>query len=132
MNTNTIIKSFLYITAASLILAGTSFAKSMDTIEGTIQGANCVIHKTVCPLNASDPHIALENDFVLVAGNGEYFFIPNLSRSLKEKYLNQKVRITGDKKEHTIVASNIDVKDQGKYQSVWNWASIVDEMRTGN
>lgn len=125
------LKTLLIAGAATLIFTGTGMTAGMTTFEGTIQGANCVVNKTTCPLNASDPHVALENDFVLVTDSGNYFFLPNLSRNIKTTYLNQSVRITGDKTAHTIIASNVDVKNSGKYESVWNWEKIVKDINAG-
>ena len=51
---------------------------------GTIKGAGCTHYQVEC-FN-DDNHIALEDDFVLVMPNGEYYFMPNVYRSVKARH----------------------------------------------
>ncbi len=118
----------LLIVAVSFVASGVAVAKSMPTFEGTFQGANCVVHNATCPKNNQDPHVALENDFVLLAASGDYYFLPNISRSLKVKYVGKNVKLSGKAKGHSIVVADIAVKNGNRYNSVWNWAKIVEEM----
>lgn len=126
------LKTIILAAVTAFVFTGISYAAPFKTIEGTIQGANCVIHKHPCPLNAGDPHIALEREFVLLTGSGAYYYLPNLTRSVKSKYLNTKVKVTGDLNGNTLLVSNIDAKINGKYQSVWNWEAIVKNITQGN
>lgn len=128
MNKNIYINLVIAMASLFLVFAGNSFGKSMTTFEGTIQGANCVIHETTCPINNQDPHVALENEFVLLTTNGEYYFLPNINRSLKVKYVNQDIRVQGEAKGHAIVVDDLAVKNAGDFQSVWNWSDIVKRM----
>lgn len=103
----------------------------LKTYTGSIQGANCVVNKTTCPTDASDAHIALENDFLFVQSNGKYFFLPNIDRAVKIKHLGDNVRITGDLKGERLLVSKIAVKDGGSYKTVWDWKTIAREIESG-
>jgi hypothetical protein len=132
MKTKLKINVIIFMVAVSLVFVGSAFAKASISVEGKIQGANCVITKKPCPLNGADPHVSMERDFVLVTETGEYLFLPNLSRSIKIKYVNENVRITGEKKGNVIVVANVDGKKAGNYESVWNWKKKVNAMNRGN
>lgn len=106
------------------LATGVSFSENFSVVEGTIQGVNCTIHHSKCPLDISDPHIALEQDFVFVTAEGDYFFLPNVSRLIKVKCLNREVRITGDKKAEVIIVSKIDLKDKEEYNVMWDWGKM--------
>jgi len=103
------------ILATSIITTG--FA---ETYEGTIQGANCVINDIDCAKDKSDPHLCLEREFVLVTGEGEYFFLPNLERSLTRDCYKQDVKVTGQQKGKTIRAETLEVRKANKYHRVWD------------
>lgn len=124
MNKKHVITPFFITLIVLFISTGISFSAEFSTVEGTIQGASCTVHKSRCPLNTSDPHIALEQDFVIVTSSGAYYFLPNVSRVIKVKCLNRHVRITGDKKEGMIVVSKIDIKDDNDYKVLWDWETI--------
>ena len=115
--------------AIALSIPGTVFA-GMTTIEGKIGGANCVIAKGMCPVN-NDPHLALENAFVLSAAGGKYYFLPNLSRSQKIGLVAKDVRITGDLQGISLVASVVEEKKGGSYKEVWNWKKIAASVSKG-
>jgi hypothetical protein len=63
-------------------------------LEGIIQGAKCTHYEVEC-FN-DDNHIALEPDFVLVIPSGEYYFMPNLNRSVKARHAYKNVRVHGE------------------------------------
>jgi len=127
MDKKLFIKMALLIVAVTFIVSGAVFAKSLPSIEGTIQGANCVVNKTTCPVNG-DVHAALEHDFVLLTANGDYYFLPNIDRALKVEFLSENVKISGDIKNHSVVVADIAVKTKNGYDSIWNWAEIVESM----
>lgn len=131
MKTNSFYKIALLLLSSALILSGTALA-GKTTIEGKINGANCVIDKKVCPMTPEDPHLALEVDFVLSDAGGKYYFLPNLSRSQKSDLVNKDVRITGDLQGISLVASVIEEKTSGNYQEVWNWEKIARSLSRGN
>ncbi|MBW2218023.1 MAG: hypothetical protein JRF40_00815 [Deltaproteobacteria bacterium] len=126
----------MYFTVVALFVSialsfpGTALA-AHSTIEGVIAGANCIATKGTCPMKAGDPHLALEHDFVLSASGGKYYFMPNISRSLKTTYVNKPVRITGVVNGSSLLVSVIEVKEGGAYQEVWNWKKITAELSKG-
>ena len=131
LNKKTFYRLAVLLTAIALILPGSALA-ARTTVEGKIAGANCIAAKGMCPMKAGDAHLALERDFVLSAADGKYFFLPNISRSLKTSYVNKPVRITGDLNGQSILVATIEVKKDGKYREVWNWEKITAELGRGN
>lgn len=125
-----VIKLFMYTLMGVCAASTIAFAGGPSTLEGTIQGASCTIHKSPCPLHAKDPHTALERDFVIVTSSGEYYFLPNLSRVEKMKYLNSQVRVTGDKQTSSFIVSTLDVKEDGVYKKALDVEEIdwVDQI----
>ncbi len=75
--------------SATLVSAGEKVE-----LEGVIQGAKCTHYQVEC-FN-DDNHIALEPDFVLVIPSGEYYFLPNLNRSVKARHAYKNVRVHGE------------------------------------
>ena len=94
-------------------------AEITETFEGTFQGANCVHYRQDCP--DDDAHIALEHDFVLLLPSGEHYFLPNLNRAIKARYVAKPVRISGKVTDHEIWVKSLDVKMHDKYSTVWSW-----------
>jgi hypothetical protein len=74
--------------SATLVSAGEKVE-----LEGIIQGIKCTHYKVEC-VN-SDRFIDMEPDFVLVVPNGDYYFLSNLSRSVKIRHAYQKVMVQG-------------------------------------
>ena len=118
MKNNLYYKIALLFTSYAMIFSGAVFAGT-TAIEGRVEGASCVVEKSVCPVN-NDPHLALENDFVLSTADGKYYFLPNLSRSQKMALAGKGVRITGDLQGITLLASVIEERKGDSYQEVWN------------
>lgn len=110
----------LMLTAAMLAPAPAS-ATQYSPFEGIIQGANCVHNKTGCPESPSDPHIAAEHDFVLLLPDGDHYFLLNLYRAIKAKYVTLPVRVVGRKQGHGIWVYTFEVKKDGKYKQVWSF-----------
>ena len=74
----------IFIVFSVLILSGPAFAKSHPaTLKGTIEGALCVLNGKKCPPDDLDAHLLIENNFVLLASNGKYYYLPNISRKVK-------------------------------------------------
>ena len=103
-------------------------AWSLETFEGTIQGANCVVNHLKCATDANDPHIEMEKDFVLVTDNGDYFFMPNLRQSLKKASYKKRVRVAGKQKGAAIWVKKLEVNKDNRYHCVWSWARQMEEM----
>lgn len=115
-----IYKLALFFTAAFFIIAG-GVSAGETVIEGKIKGASCVINGTVCPESSKDPRLVLERDFVLVTGNGDYFFLSNVNRLVKEGLVNKDVKITGKIRDGWIFVGNVDVMRDQRYEKAWNW-----------
>ena len=130
MKTNLNHKIALLLVSLALIFPGTVLAAT-TTVEGKIAGANCVISKGTCPLN-NDPHLALENDFVLSDAEGKYYFLPNLSRPHKRGIVGKDVRITGDLQGLSLTASVVEERKGNAYQEIWNWEKIARSVSRGN
>ena len=113
--------------AVALILAfampasTTALASQYQPFEGIIQGANCVHNKTACPESPSDAHIAAEHDFVLLLPNGDHYFLLNLDRTIKAKYVTVPVRVLGKKQGHGIWVHTFEIKKSAKYKQVWSF-----------
>ncbi len=105
-------------------------AFSADTVEGRIQGLNCVINHRVCPLDYLDPHVALESDFVLyIEKDDNYFLLPNIPRAVKVRHVGKKAKATGriHKKYQALEADMLEIESNGKYQKVWTLKGQVNE-----
>jgi hypothetical protein len=91
-------------------------------MEGTIHGIKCTHYKKECV--DSDKFITMEPDFVLVVPNGEYYFIPNLSRSVKVRHAYRKVVVQGERKGQEIWVDRLDELDgkKRKTPSSWDWS----------
>ncbi len=93
-----------------------------ETFTGTLNGHGCAHASTSCPSDKMDPHIALEPDFILQQANGEYYFLTNLPRSTKVRYVLDEVVVDGklNKKYHSIMVKEFKVKDGGGFKTVWS------------
>ena len=112
-----------------LIIPATVIAGERVSYEGTLQGASCVHFKKKCP--EDDAHIAIEHDFVLLLPNGKHYFLPNLNRAIKARYVAKPVRISGDLQDHSIWVDRLDVKKGNKYTSVWSWKEQQELYKGG-
>jgi len=102
------------------------------SLEGTIQGFNCVTNGKFCPDCAEDPLVITESAFVLQTQGSEYFFLPNIDRTLLTKQLNKRVKVEGDRKSkfNSIKAKDLYVKDERKWKKVWSSNRRDDIYRT--
>lgn len=99
------------------------------TLEGHMEGLNCVFQGHLCPVDNLDPHIALEPDFVLYRENVEYYLLLNIPRVVKAKYVGKPIRVTGEVqvKYKAINVDKLEVKRSGKYKMVWSKFSQASE-----
>jgi hypothetical protein len=104
-----------------LVMPVVAIAKShATTFKGNIQGALCVLNGKKCPPDDLDAHLLIENNFVLLASDGKYYYLPNLSRSVKLRYATKDVQVTGKSKGESIIVDKLEVKEDGKYKVVWS------------
>lgn len=123
------IKKSILIVISVFMTIGTAFASTKTSLEGVIKGAHCIVYKGECNEKSSDPHLALEREFVLVAPDGSYYFMPNISRMIKTNNFNKPVRITGRLEGQRINVATIEEKKNDKYYEVWNWQNIRKGLR---
>lgn len=90
------------------------------TIEGQIQGYNCVAQGKPCPVGKEDPVIATEETFVLLTSTG-YYFVPNVNMKIMARHITQEARVIGDvdPKYNAIRAQTLEVKQNGQWKVVW-------------
>ena len=106
-----------------------SMAENQVTLEGVIQGSSCVHYKEQCPVD--EAHFAMERDFVLLVDDGSHYILSNLSRVTKARYVTRTVQITGKKEGHEIWVSELAVKNNDKFKTVWSWAEQQKQYKLG-
>ena len=117
-----IYKTFMvFLVSVALIVPAVAIAKThATTFKGTIEGALCVLEGKKCPPDDLDAHLLIENNFVLLSSDGKYYYLPNLSRNVKARYVGKNIQITGRSKGESILADKFEVKENGKYKVVWS------------
>lgn len=118
MKTNNIAQSIVLATLMALPLAATA----AESITGRLVGHSCTHEGDVCATDKQDPHLSLEPDFVLELSNGEHYFMPNLSRYMKLRYVLDTVTVTGnvDKQRNAIDVDELIVADGSKQRTAWS------------
>ncbi len=106
------------------------------TVEGTVQGFQCVQAGKTCPIDKRDPVAAIEQNFVVLTSAGGYYLVPNLDRAVLARHLTEQVRISGkiSNKYNAITADKVEVKKDGKWKVVWSaemQKEIEEELETG-
>lgn len=116
------IKTTIGVILISTLLTMPLLAKSAESITGRIVGHGCTVEGHLCPIDKLDPHITLEADFVLVVADGGYYFLPNLQRGIKMRYVLDKVTVVGDvgKKYNTIDVNELIIDNGSKKRTVWS------------
>lgn len=120
VNTKKITEAILI--GALLTMPFVAKSAEAESLTGRILGHGCTEEGHVCPVDKLDPHIALEADFVLVMPNGDYYFMPNLQRGIKMRYVLEMVTVTGDvgEKYNTIDVNELVADRGGKKRVVWS------------
>jgi hypothetical protein len=93
---------------------------NVATFNGTIEGALCAIEGEVCPPEDLGVHLMTEVNFVLRASDGKYYYLPNLNRNIKARYVGKDVQITGKAKGESIIVDKFKAKEGGNYKLVWS------------
>jgi len=127
MKKNILFTFVLTIALAFILPVG---VRASRTVEGWIQGYNCVVHGHRCPIDTLDPHLILEPDFALILNDGNYWLMPNIARHVKAKYVHNAIRVTGDlnSKYNSIEVDKLEVKKNGSYATVWSKEMMRREM----
>jgi hypothetical protein len=91
-------------------------------VEGSIQGLTCVTIGKVCPVGMEDPLIAHEQTFGVYTYDNEFYFVSNMDRAILSRYINKRVRVTGDinKQYKTVNAENLQVFKDEKWETPWS------------
>lgn len=128
MNTKKITKAILIATLLTMPFV----ARSAESLKGRIVGYGCAEAGHVCPVDKLDPHIALEADFVLVLPGGDYYFMPNLQRGTKMRYVLERVTVNGDvdEKYRTIDVNELIADKRGKKRVVWSKKMQREEAKS--
>lgn len=107
----------ILLTAAAMVLP---LVANAGTVTGEVQGASCIVSGYRCPVDKADPYISLERDFVVLTSGGEFYFMPNLDRAMKARYVGMQVRVTGDVRGQSIDVDKVEVKRGFTYKTVWS------------
>ena len=121
------IKTVLFLTVMTFTIPIT--AEASKTLDGWMQGFNCVRHGHRCPIDGLDPHLMFEPDFVLLLDDGNYFLMPNIARIVKAKYVHKAIRVVGDvnPKYKSIDVDELQVKDGNSFKTVWSKEMMMKE-----
>jgi len=108
-----------------------SFAE--ETATGKLEGLMCLMHHKECSHAKLDPHLMFEHDFVLLLSNGEYYLLPNIPRDVKIQHIHDELKVTGtvNKKFNAMDVSELQVKKDGKYETVWS-KKLLEEAYKNN
>jgi len=90
------------------------------TVSGKLNGHHCAHAGMTCPIDKLDPHITLEDDFVLMVKDG-YYFLPNLPRDTKVRHVLETVTVKGDvnDKYRTIAVDELMVGGKTVWSRAW-------------
>ena len=105
---------------ATVLLPAGAFAAAV-TVQGKVNGVDCAMNGGTCPIDKLDPHVVLEPDFVVQDAQG-YYFMTNLPRDIKVRYVLEEVEVVGDlnEKYRSIVVDEFKVKKGSEYKVVWD------------
>jgi len=116
------LKKIIFILASGLFLIGSqAWAVEAVTIEGTIQGLNCITTGKICPLDKNDPWAASEDIFALYTKGSDYYLVSNMDRAALKSHTNEIVRITGEVHPvyKSMQASKFEVQKKGVWAKTW-------------
>ncbi len=116
--------------AMALSLTGMIAAAGVqaETLTGKLNGHGCAHGGHTCPADKLDPHLRFEPDFVLQESDGGYYFLANVPRDTKVRYVLEEVKATAilDKKHNTFVVDELMVKKSGNFKTVWSQKAQQD------
>ena len=122
--------SLIWMITGALIIAlaaGQVSAGERVQLEGVIKGAGCTHFQVEC--KTDDNHMALEADFVLVMPDGEYYFMPNITRAIKARHAYKNVRIHGELRKQELWVDrlvDVDKKKGARSKTTWDWSARDD------
>jgi hypothetical protein len=83
-----------------IIPAAASAGLYAETISGHINGQTCAENGHTCPAENLDPRLSFELDFVLQQADGSYYFLSNVPRDAKVRYVLEEARAKGEINPH--------------------------------
>lgn len=127
-------KSYMWILLLGAVIFGAAGSAFAGSVEGTIQGFNCVTIGKTCPVGMEDPVIATEHTFVLLTSDGTYYFVPNLNRGIMARHIARPARITGaiNAKHRTVHAESLEVMTDDAWRMTWSKEMERDVSRAMN
>lgn len=107
---------------AAVVLFAMSGMAQAGVVEGMVQGFGCVVKEKTCPVDRLDPHVGVEKSFVIVDSSGQYYFVPNMDRTVMARNVLNKVRATGkiSNKYKAVTAETFEVYRNGQWHKVWS------------
>ena len=111
----------LAVIVALLMVPSLATAKPA-TIEGSIQGLLCALNKKACPVGAEDIVAAIEQNFVLVDAQGNWYAISNIGQQWISRLLGKKVKVEGDLADssRSIKVSKAWMQEDGKWKLIYS------------
>lgn len=120
------------VTSLAFALATVGFSANAAEVTGFVNGFDCATEGDKCPVDRLDPHLALEEDFVVQQADGEFVLIPNVPRDVKVRHVLKRVRVTGDmdSKYGSLKAEKFAVynKAEDSFETVWS-PELVERER---
>ncbi|ADK85980.1 hypothetical protein Deba_2626 [Desulfarculus baarsii DSM 2075] len=95
----------------ALLMVPSLAAAEEVTVEGSIQGLLCALNKKACPVGAEDVVAAIEQNFVLVDAEGNWYAISNIGQQWLSRLLGKKVKVQG-----TLSQANRSIKVNQAWQ----------------
>ena len=107
---------------ASIILMVPLISTAKESVTGTIVGFNSLIYEKEAPIDGEDPRIRFEPDFVLLASNDNYYFLPNVPREIKAGNIYKTVKVTGTitDKYRSMDVDKFQIKKEKDFSTVWS------------
>ncbi len=111
----------LAVIVALLMVPSLATAKPA-TIEGSIQGLLCALNKKACPVGAEDIVAAIEQNFVLVDAQGNWYAISNIGQQWISRLLGKKVKVEGDLADssRSIKVNKAWMEEDGKWKLIYS------------
>ena len=100
-----------------VLVASQAWAGQEVTIEGTVQGYNCITRGKICPVDKEDPWVEAEDVFALYTKGGDLYLVSNMNRGTLKRHTNEIVRVTGEvhPKYKSMNASEFEVMQDGEW-----------------
>jgi hypothetical protein len=114
-----------------VLVASQAWAGQAVTIEGTVQGYNCITTGKICPVGKEDPWVETEDVFALYTKDSDVYLVSNMSRESLKRHTNEIVRITGEvhPQYKSMNASKVEVMQGGEWVKAWPY--FMSDFKVG-